>query len=209
MRKRRKGMKRICGILLAVLFLTAGCTGQKQNLLLDDFEGTFSGGLEGTFDYGAGAGSSVEIFADMQVTNSGAQSLKVSFDAVSGGYMWIARGFGLDSKNTDWLVKPQDIKWKNYDAFTFYMYGSGSKTKVAFDIKDSGNELWRFMVEDNFTGWKQIVCPFGEFFARGDWQPDNADKNAVLNFPVKSFQFEPRPIAKGTLYFDTVELRAK
>jgi len=202
-------MKRVCGILLALLFLTAGCAGQKQNLLLDDFEGKISGGPEGTFDYGAGAGSSVEIAADTQIKNSGAQSLKIIFDAVSGGYMWIARGFGLDSKNADWLVKPQDIKWKKYDAFAFYMYGSGSKAKVAFDIKDSGNELWRFMVEDNFTGWKQIICPFSEFFARGDWQPDNADKNEVLNFPVKSFQFEPRPITKGTLYFDTVELRAK
>jgi hypothetical protein len=61
---------------------------------------------------------------------------------------------------------------------------------------------------DNFQGWEKITCPFSEFFARGDWQPQNADKNAVLNFPVKSFQFEPRPDSgtkQGKLYFDCVE----
>jgi len=202
-------MKKAIFVLLAALFLVAGCVSQKTNLLLDDFEGSISGGAQGSVDYGAGAGSAVEVTADPGIKNTGAQSLKVAFDAVSGGYMWVARGFGLDSKHTDWLVQPQAINWKKYDAITFFMYGSDSKARIAFDIKDSGNELWRFMLDDNFTGWKQIVCPLNEFFARGDWQPDNADKNAQLNFPVKSFQFEPRPPAKGVLYFDTVELRAK
>ena len=89
------------------------------------------------------------------------------------------------------------------------MYGSDSKTKVAFDIKDNGNEMWRFMLEDNFKGWKQIVCPFKDFFARGDWQPNSADKNYTLDFPIKSFQFEPLPEAKGALYFDDVRLLEK
>ena len=120
--------------------------------------------------------------------------------------MWVARGFGLDAKNSAWLIKPEAINWKDFSAFSFYMFGSDSKAKIAFDIKDDGNEMWRFIVEDNFTGWKQVVCPFKDFFARGDWQPDNADKNAQMNFPIKSFQFEPRPIAKGTVYFDKVEL---
>jgi hypothetical protein len=120
--------------------------------------------------------------------------------------MWMARGVNLDARNAQWLVKPEDIKWSEYNTFSFYMYGSDAKTKVAFDIKDNGNEIWRFMVEDNFIGWKQVVCPFSAFFARDDWQPDNADKNATLDYPIKSYQFEPRPEAKGTLYFDTVEL---
>jgi len=120
--------------------------------------------------------------------------------------MWVARGFGLDSKHTDWLLKPDAIGWQKVKAITFYMYGSDSKTMIAFDIKDNGNEMWRFMIEDNFKGWKQIVCPLPEFFSRGDWQPDSADKNAVLDYPIKSFQFEPRPQAKGVLYFDKVEL---
>jgi len=65
------------------------------------------------------------------------------------------------------------------------------------------------MIEDNFKGWRRIICPFNEFFPRGDWQPDSADKNANLDFPIKSFQFEPRPESKGGVYFDDLELTRK
>jgi hypothetical protein len=200
-------MKKIGFFTSALSFAIAAIVfAQSQNLLIDDFEVSISGGPEGTLDFGSGNGSSVDVTASTDIKNSGKQSIKVAFDAVSGGYMWVARGFGLDAKNTGWLVKPEDIKWNEYTAISFYMYGSDSKTKVAFDIKDSANEIWRYMTEDNFTGWKQIVCPFKEFVARDDWQPDSADKNGTLDFPIRSYQFEPRPAAKGTLYFDTVEL---
>jgi hypothetical protein len=195
-------------MILAVscLLLAVSCQAQTPNLVIDDFEGAVSGGPDGTFDFGSGNGSSVEVVAATDIVQSGKQSIKVTFDAVSGGYMWIARGFGLDAKNTAWLVKPENIKWNEYSAISFYMYGSDSKTKVAFDIKDNGNEIWRYQTEDNFKGWKQIVCPFKNFMPRDDWQPDSSDKNVTLDFPLKSYQFEPRPEAKGTLYFDTVEL---
>jgi len=203
-------MRKIAYLCLTLFLSTASlCCAQEKGLLIDDFEGVISGGPDGTVDCGAGNGSTVEVAAAIDIAHSGKQSIKVTFDAVQDGYIWIARGFGLDAKNTAWLVKPEDIKWAEYKAFAFYVYGNESKTKIAFDVKDSGNEIWRFMFEDNFKGWKQIVCPFGEFFARGDWQPDNADKNAVMDFPVKSFQFEPRSVAKGVLYFDDVELVKK
>jgi hypothetical protein len=89
------------------------------------------------------------------------------------------------------------------------MYGNDSKTRVAVDLKDSGNEMWRIIVTDDFKGWKQVVCPLKDFFARSDWQPDNADKNGAIDFPLKSYQFEPLAVAKGTLYFDDVELSVK
>ncbi len=192
--------------LLFVFALAGSCFAQEKALLLDDFEGAISGGPDGTVDFGAGNGSSVEVRTSTDIKHSGNQSIKVTFDAVANGYMWIARGFDLDAKKTDWLVKPQDIKWDEYNAISFYMYGSDSRANVAFDIKDNGNEIWRFMVEDNFKGWKQVVCPFKEFIARNDWQPDSADKNGILGFPLRSFQFEPRPEAQGILYFDMVEL---
>lgn len=192
--------------LAVILFFSSLCFAQGNGLLLDDFEGAISGGLDGTVDFGSGNGSSVEVTASTEITHSQKQSLKVTFDAVSGGYMWVARGYGLDASNAGWLVKPEEIKWDEYGSFSLYMYGSGSKANIAFDIKDNGNEIWRFMVEDNFTGWKQIICPFKDFVARDDWQPDSADNNLNLDFPVKSFQFEPRPESKGTIYFDKVEL---
>lgn len=182
---------------------------QDKGLLIDDFEGVISGGLFGTVDFGAGNGSSVEVTASTDIKHSGEQSLKVTFDAVPGGYMWIARGFGLDAENTQWLVKPEDIDWAKYDALSFYMYGNNSGASIAVDIKDSYNEMWRFLTKDNFSGWQEAVCPFNEFFARSDWQPGNADKNDTLDFPLKSFQFEVLPETKGTLYFDEVKLIKK
>lgn len=118
-------------------------------------------------------------------------------------------GFHLDAKNTAWLAKPEDIKWHEFNAISFYVYGADSKAQVAFDIKDNGSEIWRCTFEDNFKGWKQVIFPFEQFVARDDWQPDAADKNGLLDFPLQSFQFEPRPEAKGSLYFDTVELLKK
>lgn len=196
-------------VLVSVLSAAIFCFAQEKGLLIDDFEGVISGGPEGTVDFGAGAGSTVEVAAAEDIAHSGKQSLRATFDSVQGGYMWIARGSDLEAKNAGWLVDSKDIAWNEYKAVAFYVYGSDSKTQVAFDIKDSGNEMWRFMFEDNFNGWKQIVCPFGDFFARGDWQPENADKNAALDFPVKTFQFEPRTEGKGLLYFDDVELIKK
>jgi len=207
--KKEKGMKKV--ILTAALFLgiMGICFAEGENLLIDDFEIAVSSGPSGTVDFGAGNGSVVNVTTTTDVKNTGKQALKVDFDAVGGGYMYIARGEGLDAHNTGWLVNPDSIKWEDYQAFSFYMYGSDSKGKIAFDLKDNGNEVWRFIVEDNFTGWKQITCNFDQFAARSDWQPDSSDKNGVLNFPVRSFQFEPLPPLKGTIYLDTVELVKK
>lgn len=201
---------KIFQLVMAIFLFTAGfCFAQEKVLMLEDFQGSVSGGPEGTVDFGSGNGSSVLVSAASDVKHSGKQSLKIEYDAVPGGYMYIAKGVELDAKKANWLLKSSDIDWKRYDAFSFYVFGSDSKTKIAFDIKDNGNELWRYMFEDNFKGWKQITCPFNEFFVRADWQPSSADKNAVLDFPVKSFQIEPRPQSKGILYLADVGLIKK
>ena len=203
---KRCGFLVIC--LIFVLFFAASIRSEDlKGFMIDDFEGVITGGPEGTVDFGVGNGSSVNVTASTEIKHSGNQALKVEYDAIAGGYMWIARGFDLDVKGAAyWRVKPEDIKWKDYNALSFYMYGANSKANVAFDLKDNGNEIFRFIVEDNFTGWKQIVCTFAQFFARTDWQPNNADKNSAIDFPIKSFQFEPLPESKGILYFDDVEL---
>jgi hypothetical protein len=79
-------------IFVFVLALTGFCFAQGQGLLLDDFEGKIIGGSDGTVDFGAGGGSAVEVVAANDIKYSGGQSLKVNYNAVSGGYMWIARG---------------------------------------------------------------------------------------------------------------------
>jgi len=203
-------MKRAIVLAAALVLELAGlCFAADNNLLLDDFEISVSGGPEGTVDFGAGNGSGVQVSQVTDIKNTGNQVLKVVYDAAPGGYIYVARGTGLDAKNANWLIKPEDIKWENYSAISFYIYGRDSKDKIAFDIKDNGGEIWRFMLEDDFKGWKQIVCNFDKFMVRDDWQPDGADKNGQLDFPIKVFQFEPLPESKGTLYFDTVELVKK
>ena len=195
--------------MVLTLMVTGICLAEGDNLLLDDFEISVSNGPEGTVDFGSGNGSTVVVTAATDVKNTGNQALKVVYDAVPGGYIYVARGTGLDAKNANWKINPADVKWEDYSAISFYLYGADSKAKIAFDIKDNGGEIWRFMLEDNFKGWKQIICRLDKFMVRDDWQPENADKNGQLDFPIKIFQFEPLPESKGTLYFDTVELVKK
>jgi hypothetical protein len=176
-------------------------------LLLDDFEGEIS---SSTVDYGVGGGSEMQVVASGDIKYHGQQSVKLEYNSVKDGYMWMARGCGLDVKGAaKWLVKPENINWSKYSAFSFYIYGTNSGTSIAVDIIDSGFEYFRFMIKDDFSGWKQIICPFDQFFARGDWQPNKAQTNAKLDFPVYSFQFEPRSLTKGTVYFDYVHLIGK
>jgi len=203
-------MKKAIFVITALVLFAAGiCLAEEDNLLVDDFEILVSAGPEGTVDFGSGNGSSVEVTKGTDIKNSGNQSLKVVYDAAAGGYIYVARGTGLDAKNANWSINPADIKWQEYSAISFYIYGSDSKAKIAFDIKDNGGEIWRFITEDNFKGWKRIVCSFDKFIVRDDWQPQDADKNEKIDFPIKIFQFEPLPESKGTLYFDTVELVKK
>ena len=201
----------IIGVLFCSLIFPAMLYAQEANeLLLDDFEGVISSGESGTVDFGSGGGSTVEVKASQEIKHHGGQSLAVKFEALMGGYMWIARGYELTVKGAGkWLVEPKDIDFTKYNALSFYMYGANSKNQVAVDIVDNGAEYWRYLVEDNFTGWKEVVIPFKDFFPRGDWQPDKADKNAELNFPARVFQFEPKPEGKGTIYFDYVRLVKK
>ena len=198
----RKGLL----FLVFAISLAGVCRAQQKDLLIDDLEGAVSSGPEGTFDYGTGGGSLLELSASTEVKNSGGQSIKMTYDAIPGGYMWFARGLGLDATNAAWLVKNTDIDWAKYSAISLYVYGSDSKATVAIDLKDSGNELWRYVVADDFKGWKRFVLPFKGFRARDDWQPEGADTNLKLDFPLKTYQVEVLPEAKGVLYVDTIEL---
>ncbi|MFH1199066.1 MAG: carbohydrate binding domain-containing protein [Candidatus Omnitrophota bacterium] len=198
-------------VLTAALVLVAitVCLAEQKFLVIDDMESQISGAPEGSVDFGAGNGSSVTVTASTDTVQSGKQSMKVDYDSVDGGYMWIARGSGLDAKNSKWDVDGKTIDWEKYQAISFYMYGTDSKRDVAFDVKDNGGEILRFIVNDNFKGWKQIVCAFDQLYARDDWQPESAEKNGTIDFPLKSYQFEPKGAGKGTLYFDAVALIEK
>ena len=191
-------------ILGLAVFFAVSCAFGPKEVLLDSFEGVIS---NETVDYGASDNSLVTVGADTTVKVCGEQSLKILYDLKPSGYMWIARGFGLDVSGAAlWEVAPQDIKWKNYKSLSLSMYGNNSGGVVAFDIKDKGGEIFRFLLDDDFSGWKEIICPFDQFFVRTDWQPETAERNKAIDFPVMSFQFEPRLPGIGAYYFDCIKL---
>lgn len=209
----KKTLSHLSGLLFVsffIFFITASFAQQeKKFLLLDDFEDEITSGPQGAVDAGSGNGSAVAVSADKTNKKSGEQSLKIEYDAMAGGYMWVARGYGLDVAGAaGWSKKPEEIEWSRYAAFSFNMLGAGQGAKIAFDVKDAGGEIFRFMVTDDVKEWKQVVCPFDQFFARGDWQPPTATTNGTLDFPIRSFQFEPIAVAKGALCIDEVRLEA-
>jgi len=169
---------------------------------LDSFEGRLD---HKTVDYGSSDNSLLAVDAAQDIKMCGAQSLKLQYTLEAGGYMWCARGYGLDVLNAVWEKDFQTIPWDQYNAIGFQMYGNQTGT-VAFDIKDAGGELHRYLIQDDFSGWKEIVIPFSQFKAREDWQPQSADGNKKLDFPVKSFQWEPKSVGQGVLYFDCVRV---
>ena len=197
---------------IAIIFLLiigiVGCSNAPTEVMIDSFEGPLT---KETVDYGAAEGTSLKVEADTNIKVCDSQSLKIDYDLKPSGYMWIARGYNLDVKGAaKWNVLPENIKWRAYNAISLQMYGSNNGGVVAFDIKDKGREVWRYIIDDDFTGWKEITCKFKDFFVRKDWQPDSATKNETIDFPIMSFQFEPRLPGKGIYYFDCVKVvRAK
>jgi hypothetical protein len=195
-------LKYLVFVILMIGFF--GCMPPPQDLVLDSFEGLIN---QETVDYGISEGSTIVVTADNHDPVCGQQALRVAYNLKPSGYMWIARGYGLDVEGAaKWNYRPQEIPWKRYNAISVQMKGTGSGGVVAFDLKDSGGELWRFFLDDDFQGWKEIVCRFDEFSPRSDWQPETADNNEILDFPIMSFQFEPRLRGVGIYMFDCVSV---
>jgi len=184
-------------------------SGRGDILVLDDFEDLTDANVKDSVDFGSGNSSRVFVFVSSDPVFSGEKALKVEYDSVPGGYMWIARGYGLDVKGAaKWLCAPEKIKWDRYGVLSFYMYGQGTGTQIAVDLRDAQKEYWRYMITDTKKGWTQVKCPLDEFFSRSDWQPEDAVVDSEMSFPLKSFQLEPRTPGKGVFYIDKLQLSA-
>ena len=96
-------------------------------------------------------------------------------DLVLGGFVWENTSAQISRIN---VILGDGFNVEFGTGSTVYVYGTDSKAKIAFDIKDNGAEIWRFITEDDFKGWKRVVCNFKKFLVRDDWQPENADKNS-------------------------------
>ena len=188
---------------LMVVGTMLGCSQNSDEVMLDSFEGQAS---RETVDYGSSSSTKIAVSFSKEQKVCGRQSLKIDYDLKKDGYMYCARGHGLDVSGAVWEAgAPESINWSAYPSMSVQVFGS-KRGNIAFDVKDSGGELWRYMINDDFEGWKEIVVPFDQFRVREDWQPQTADGNRSLDFPVKSFQFEPKNPGVGAVYIDCVKL---
>lgn len=206
-------MKKIVIFLIIIIVFVVLCYMYSRlgsNLfVIDSFEGQIIGGDNATVDYGSGSGATVFVSGVKYPVKHGSQAIKIVYDATSGGYMWIARGYNLSQENAgQWTVRPEKIKWENYDAIAFDLYGEASGNEIAVDLVDNCKEYWRATIKDDTRGWKGVVIPFSDFLPRTDWQPDNAIRNNMIDYPVMVFRFEPLE-GSGTIYVDKVCLRKR
>lgn len=206
MQRRRNFIVMVIVIAVIGVFMLAGERGSGRHLMLDNLEGELTAE---TVDYGADDSSTINLSADTDIKFCGKQSLKLEYNLQPSGYLFCARGYGLDTVAANkWLKDPQKINWSRYQGFSF-MVSSTQKTIVAFDIKDAGDEIWYFESEVVPGDWQEITVSFDALTVRQDGQTQTAARNNVLDFPIQSYRWESRTPGEGTLHFDCVKLLRK
>lgn len=197
-------------VLISVfgLMIISACSNKpasqySQEVPLDSFEGAIN---KKTVDFGSSKDTKIVVTAAKDKKVCGNQSLQIEYDLNPSGYMYCARGYGLNVFGSVWEgPKPPEITWDKFDGISVQVYGSKSGD-IAMDVKDGGGEMWRYLIQDDFNGWKEVFIPFFLFKVREDWQPSTADGNKILDFPIQSFQFEPRKPGPGKVNFDCVKI---
>jgi hypothetical protein len=182
----------------------------KDSVLVESFEGKIGAD---TVDYGSSENSSMIVKASTKASKCGRQSVELKYDLKPYGYVYFAKGYGLHHRKdtnswgggrSGWIVPPEKISWKDYEAFSIALKGKGVG-KVAIDLKDSGGELWRYTLHVDTPQWKKFTIPFDDLAVRRDWQPESAVLNKYIDYPFNSFQIEPKKLGSGTLYADCVQ----
>ena len=202
------GLERIFSLVvfLQIMMFVDGIPAFCEELMLDSFEGEIG---KKTVDFGGGSGSTLQVTASKDNKSCGQQAIQLSYKLEPSSYLFCARGDGLDVASAHWEGPAHDkIDWAKYTGISLMMSGKDNGP-IAFDVKDAGGELWRFMLENKKDGWVEMVVPFNKFTVRDDWQPTSTDGNRKLDFPIKSFQFEPKQPGEGVVYFDCVKLVAE
>lgn len=86
--------------------------------------------------------------------------------------------------------------WSAYTHICLFWYGGNSGLSINFRIKTTGSAYRKFIIVDDFTGWKRIVREL----ANGDL----ADVGAVDLSLVEILEFYGEPTAPFTFYIDRV-----
>lgn len=101
--------------------------------------------------------------------------------------------------------------WSAHRGVRFWWEGRGTGKKVPFEIKDGGangeaSELWTTAFTDDFTGWKQIELPFGDFVYRTDYQPVGGIDHVLGLTHMWGYALTLPAGDAGTFAMDDVEL---
>ena len=70
------------------------------------------------------------------------------------------------------------MDWSTWLGVTFWVYGADSGGVLLFEIQENRNpgsmvndvEVWSYSFQDNFTGWKTVLCPLEQISPQGDWE---------------------------------------
>ncbi|MFJ9926483.1 glycoside hydrolase family 3 protein [Streptomyces misionensis] len=198
------------GALLAALLplsATARAADDPPPVPVDRFEGEVpfaAQPADGIFTWGGDTDDPPTLrLADRADAPEGAKVLAGTYDI--SGYGGFTHDFAADQPAHDWSA---------HQGIGFWWEGHDTGRKVAFEIKDGGtngeaSELWTTSFTDDFTGWKQIRLPFGDFTYRTDYQPVGGIDHILGLTRMWGYAVTLPAGAKGEFAMDDVELYGK
>ncbi|WKE69525.1 glycoside hydrolase family 3 N-terminal domain-containing protein [Streptomyces sp. WP-1] len=198
------------GALLAALLplsAAAQAAADPPPVPVDRFEGEVpfaSQPADGIFTWGGDSDDPPTLsLADRADAPEGAKVLTGSYDI--SGYGGFTHDFAADQPAHDWSA---------HQGIRFWWEGHDNGKKIAFEIKDGGangeaSELWTTSFTDDFTGWKQIRIPFGDFTYRTDYQPVGGIDHILGLTRMWGYAVTLPAGTKGEFAMDDVELYGK
>ncbi|SED67795.1 beta-glucosidase [Streptomyces misionensis] len=198
------------GALLAALLplsATARAADDPPPVPVDRFEGEVpfaAQPADGIFTWGGDTDDPPTLrLADRADAPEGAKVLAGTYDI--SGYGGFTHDFAADQPAHDWSA---------HQGIGFWWEGHDTGRKIAFEIKDGGtngeaSELWTTSFTDDFTGWKQIRLPFGDFTYRTDYQPVGGIDHILGLTRMWGYAVTLPAGAKGEFAMDDVELYGK
>lgn len=148
----------------------------------------------------AGAGKTSNILATVvKDAAQGSQALKIDWKL--DGWCGIGLQAPVDKTAPMW-------NWDNAKSITFYAKSAnGKKAAFVIGIADANDERFRIALKTEVNGdqWTKFILPIDKFKARGDWQPDKAKRNTMIDSP--GTQFELCPLSStGSIIIDYIEV---
>ncbi|GGW74694.1 hypothetical protein GCM10010503_60440 [Streptomyces lucensis JCM 4490] len=202
---RRTALLASAALLAGLLpWATAQAADDPPPVPVDRFEGEVpfaSQPAEGIFTWGGDTDDPPALRLDARTdAPEGAKVLAGTYDI--SGYGGFTHDYAAAGPAHDWSA---------HRGIRFWWEGQDNGGKIAFEIKDGGangeaSELWTASFTDDFTGWKQIEIPFGDFTYRTDYQPVGGIDHVLGLTGMWGYAVTLPAGAKGRFAMDGVEL---